>query len=490
VLIKFPALATVAVLAAACAPTVNLLNPTSPKFEGSYAGSIAATVGTGSRILVVSFNIKLADRIGPAIEVLRSDRLRDADIISLQEMDETGVDRIARALGLNYVYYPGSIHPVRHRYFGTAILTRWPVAETRKVILPHEGWGRRQRRNATAATIEVRGSCVRVYAVHLETQHRASQYEREDQVDAILADASTLSCPVVVAGDFNSKGIGKYFEQKGYAWPTKNVGKTISFFSWDHIFARGLGVPDSAAAGKVLDVQGASDHRPVWASLILTDEAGRRGRPSSMFWPEGRLFPALLLLAGPGPGEGHGAGTARVERSRRARHIPQNIAGLLRSDHGATLSATAHEIDSRRAGSDVARGCYSRCADGGGVSVGCGSIGGYMAAGLGRILGRPHSRGLMLGELVSFARHRVFMDPLDRPVGGRVVSYGRGIGLNTHRHLARGINLRPDRSIALRQRHAGVARHRSIIGVGGVRPNLVGDGRVGHGVLRGHRVAH
>jgi endonuclease/exonuclease/phosphatase (EEP) superfamily protein YafD len=107
-----------------------------------------------------------------------------------------------------------------------------------------------------------------VYAVHLETQIRATQRDRESQVDAILADAAESKCPVVVAGDFNSKDIGSYFERKGFTWPTRNVGRTITWFSWDHIFARGLGSPDSARAGKVREVHGASDHRPVWASLL------------------------------------------------------------------------------------------------------------------------------------------------------------------------------------------------------------------------------
>lgn len=256
---------------ASCAPTVNLLNPTSPRFEGRYAHTAAAPPATiqSSRVKVVSFNIKLADRIGPAIEVLRSAALQDADVVSLQEMDETGVEQIARALHLNYIYYPGAIHPTRHRYFGPAILTRWPIVETRKLILPHEGWGRRQRRNVTAATVMVRGSCLRVYAVHLETQFKATPRQREDQVDVVLADAATSLCPVVVAGDFNSKGIGRYLEHKGFSWPTEHVGRTITVFSWDHIFARGLSLPDSAVAGTVKEVHGASDHRPVWASLLL-----------------------------------------------------------------------------------------------------------------------------------------------------------------------------------------------------------------------------
>jgi endonuclease/exonuclease/phosphatase family metal-dependent hydrolase len=256
---------------ASCAPTVNLLNPASPRFEGGYAPSVAAPPAAthSGRIKVVSFNIKLADRIGPAIKVLRNVALQDADIVALQEMDETGVEQIARALHLNYIYYPGAIHPTRHRYFGPAILTRWPITETRKLILPHEGWGRRQRRNVTAATVMVRGSCLRVYAVHLETQLKATPRQREDQVDVVLADAASSLCPVVVAGDFNSKGIGRYLEHKGFSWPTEHVGRTITVFSWDHIFARGLSLPDSAGAGTVKEVHGASDHRPVWASLIL-----------------------------------------------------------------------------------------------------------------------------------------------------------------------------------------------------------------------------
>jgi endonuclease/exonuclease/phosphatase family metal-dependent hydrolase len=263
-------------LLAGCTPTVNLLNPLSPRFEGSYAPAAATAERTPLR--VVSFNIKLADEIDRAIEVLRSGELVNADVISLQEMDEVGTERIARALGLNYVYYPGSIHPTRQRYFGPAILTRWPIVQTSKVILPYEAPGRHQRRNATAATIDVNGACLRVYAVHLETQIRATPRDRESQVDAILADAAGTTCPVIVAGDFNSKGIGSYLERKGYTWSTRDVGRTISWFSWDHIFARGLGVPDSARAGKVKEVHGASDHRPVWASLLLDRASGLASR--------------------------------------------------------------------------------------------------------------------------------------------------------------------------------------------------------------------
>jgi endonuclease/exonuclease/phosphatase family metal-dependent hydrolase len=294
-----------------CAHTINLLHPLSPRFEGSYAGP-ATELASGDRLRVVSFNIKLADRIDRAIEVLRLEDLARADVISLQEMDETGTERIARALGLNYVYYPGSIHPTRQRYFGPAILTRWPIVESGKIILPYEAPIRRQRRTATAATIDVNGSCLRVYSVHLETQMRATERDREGQVDAILADAAKSRCPVVVAGDFNSKAIGRYFERKGYVWPTRSVGRTISLFSWDHIFARGLAAADSGPAGKLGDVRGASDHRPVWADLVSPALAGFSGPAAAP-----PRAPARRASPASAPGPPPATATRAARRPRR-----------------------------------------------------------------------------------------------------------------------------------------------------------------------------
>ena len=256
-----------AVAVTGCAPTVNLLNPDSPRFEGSFAPPVPAA-DSSDTLKLVTWNVKLADNIGAAIEVLRGSVLGQADILTLEEMDETGADRIARSLHLNYVYYPGSIHPTRHRYFGPAIFTRWPIEKSWKLLLPYEGGVRHQRRTATAALLRVGRTDIRVYAVHLETPYKSTRRRLQDQVDAILADASIATEPVVIAGDFNSQAIGSYLEQRGFAWLTKHVGRTISFFSWDHIFVRGL--PRSpAAVGKVTQVHGASDHRPVWAKLRL-----------------------------------------------------------------------------------------------------------------------------------------------------------------------------------------------------------------------------
>ncbi len=71
-MVKELLLVTAALPVGSCTRTVNLLNPTSPKFEGAFAPQPAAAADSVATLRVVTFNIKLADRIDAAIEVLGS----------------------------------------------------------------------------------------------------------------------------------------------------------------------------------------------------------------------------------------------------------------------------------------------------------------------------------------------------------------------------------------------------------------------------------
>ena len=269
-----PKLGTLALLAVVgCAQASNLMDRAGPRFAADYTTAAPDSAATGP-IRVVSFNIRYAQEIARATALLRRAPLAGADLIALQEMDETGVDRIARSLGLDYVYYPATIHPTTGRYFGPAILSRWPIERSWKVILPHPSRTRGQRRTATAAVLRVRGVPVLAYAVHLETPVQITPGERVDQARTILEDAAPFAGPVVIAGDFNGEEIGVTMREAGYRWLTDRVGPTVSFFSWDHIFVRGL-LParPGPAAGVVRQVHGASDHRPIWAALAWTPHA-------------------------------------------------------------------------------------------------------------------------------------------------------------------------------------------------------------------------
>jgi endonuclease/exonuclease/phosphatase family metal-dependent hydrolase len=213
--------------------------------------------------------------------VLRSDSVQDADVVALQEMSESGVDRIARALHLNYAYYPAVIHHRTGGYYGPAVLSRWPIERSWKVMLPHGSWDRGQRRTATAAVVRANGVRVLVYAVHLETVVKLSPAKRAEQARAVTEDARNFSGAVVIAGDLNDYAMAARIHDEGYTWPTEWVGPTHTIFSMDHILTRGLVMADPSGVGVVREVRGASDHHPVWAVLVPTPSTPLAGSPGS-----------------------------------------------------------------------------------------------------------------------------------------------------------------------------------------------------------------
>ena len=115
--------------------------------------SCVARVATHSRL---SRSTSSSPRnIDGAIALLsRTPELRDADVVLLQEMDSSGTERIANALGMWHVYYPAIYHRRTRRDFGNAVLSRFPIVEDRKIILPHASRYARTHRIATAATIQ------------------------------------------------------------------------------------------------------------------------------------------------------------------------------------------------------------------------------------------------------------------------------------------------------------------------------------------------
>jgi len=248
------------VFLAGCANVTNFTDPKGPGLYVNYAPPLAETPES---LRVVTFNIKFAKEIDKAIEVLRdTPELQNADFIALQEMDDQGTDRIAKALHMNAVYYAASLHPVSQKPFGPAILSKWPIEEKWKLILPHQTHIRSQKRVATCAIVRVGSTKVRVYSLHLEAPFRVRERKRREQAEAVLEDATNWTGPVVIAGDLNDSLLNDLFEKAGYVRGTKGLGPTVGPLEFDHVFAKDVG--PMLRAGKS-DAKGASDHRPVWA---------------------------------------------------------------------------------------------------------------------------------------------------------------------------------------------------------------------------------
>lgn len=224
---------------------------------------------TTGHLRIATYNVELVKKPDAVLELLgRDQQLGGADILALQEADEEIVDRAARRLGGHYVYYPSMLHPLTGRNFGPAILSRWPIVDDGKVLLPGRGWTRGSRRIAVRATVLVRGLPLRVYSVHLSTMWEMLPRGQDAQAQAVADDAAASPHPVVIAGDLNRMGAGRVFARAGYHWLTRDVGPTHHVWSFDHVFLRGF-EPRGVEAASVHAALATSDHRAVWTTLEL-----------------------------------------------------------------------------------------------------------------------------------------------------------------------------------------------------------------------------
>jgi endonuclease/exonuclease/phosphatase family metal-dependent hydrolase len=257
----------------ACRTAVPYPAPHGPVYAGEFTLEGARRPGpddAAPRLRIVTFNIEYALRVDRALAALRDhERLRDSDLLALQEMDLPGTMAIARGLGLHYAYCPASLHPKHGRDVGNAIVSRWPLSDATKIPLPHRSRLLKQARVALRATVSVPGRPLRVYSVHLGSPFGASPGQRRDQIDVVLRDAETSPHPVVIAGDFNSSGLGERLVARGYAWLTRDAGPSTRGLSFDHVFTRGLR-PTRVRSGVASEVKDASDHRPVWVDVVAS----------------------------------------------------------------------------------------------------------------------------------------------------------------------------------------------------------------------------
>lgn len=239
---------------------------------------------------VVTFNVHMepGHKIARA---LRSDpALRAADVILLQEVERderrptmcSGACELGKELGYHVVYAPG--HGVKEGSHGVAILSRAPITSAEVIELPyfdvHINSG---RRIALAATLEVDGTPITVYAVHLD--NRLDVRDRRTQMIPVLIHAARQDTPIIMAGDFNTSHFtwlfhlipiptttqDNYLEDlmrgHGFDTPVTDSGPTHVALAMrlDAIYTRGFETTKFA----VSDAQRVSDHLALWAQMHL-----------------------------------------------------------------------------------------------------------------------------------------------------------------------------------------------------------------------------
>ena len=249
---------------------------------------------------VMTYNIHHGEGADGLLDLQRvADIIRGAgaDVVALQEVDRHWSGRsacmdqaewLAKELDMHYVYAanldrdPSECSPSRSQY-GTAILSRYPILESRNTLLPRPEGG--EQRGLLEVLINVRGVHVRVYNTHL--QHD-SQVERTAQVEAIVEHMGDIDSPTILMGDLNASpddpeltplyavlrdGWVESGDGPGYTYSSDDPYTRIDYiFISQDIQVRDINVimNDQTAA--------ASDHLPVLANLLLPGTAVGGGR--------------------------------------------------------------------------------------------------------------------------------------------------------------------------------------------------------------------
>ncbi len=248
---------------------------------------------TPAEIKIVSYNIRWrsGDELRKISKALKGDMvIGGAAIIGLQEVDRnkkrTGYANTARALAEDLgMYYAWAAPPAaksdKEEETGVAILSRYPLTNIERLVLPHEGPGGR-RRAALGATVKIGEANIRVYSVHAET--RIPVAGKLDQMRAVLQDLAHYpkTMPAIVLGDFNTWEVNavdettKLFNDAGFTTPFDNEP---TFFTkvlisielkLDWIWLRGLEARNHGIDRKIE----VSDHWPLWTVVRFQSDRG------------------------------------------------------------------------------------------------------------------------------------------------------------------------------------------------------------------------
>ncbi len=197
------------------------------------------------------------------------------DLVALQEVDKGvertgGVDqaqRLGELTGMHAVF--GDFMEYQGGHYGMAILSRFPIAESKNHRLPAGA----EPRSALAARVQMAdaGREVVFVGIHLYRTLEERLCQAKRVVDA-MADEAT---PVILAGDFNSTPDSEVMSLVRGGWTLPDKGEDRLTFSSDDprreidfIGYRPAGVFE-VVEQRVIDEPVASDHRPVLLVLRM-----------------------------------------------------------------------------------------------------------------------------------------------------------------------------------------------------------------------------
>jgi len=249
---------------------VNYTDPEGHLLQGYHADSSKPFDGS---LRVVSWNLHFGEKLDDVVATLENaSELQDTDLLLLQEINAEGVERIAGRLRYNYIYHPTVFSRKRQSEYGIAILSKWPLYDPEKIMLPNwlPGWV--ENRFAVKAVTKINGKDVTVYNTHFDLMWM------EPQGEFLAKEVARRKTFSILGGDFNTwrPGSVSFLEDKlkdaGLERLTEGIGYTFESnslkFTLDHIFSL-EGLDYTAGVYRQTD---ASDHYPGWVDINLQEE--------------------------------------------------------------------------------------------------------------------------------------------------------------------------------------------------------------------------
>jgi endonuclease/exonuclease/phosphatase family metal-dependent hydrolase len=191
-------------------------------------------------------------------------------------MDPRGVEKIAKSLKYNYVYYPATYYTPRKTDFGNAVLAKWPIMKHSKLILPHNDLLYSKSRAAVTGVIEINGNEILACSAH--TEFILTPWRKKEQAVALAENIDIGYDNIIIGGDFNTflpytKNVfDKVFNDSGFVRASGDLGVTAResylnrfTFELDRIYSKGFDVADRG----IIQSATASDHKPVWVGFRL-----------------------------------------------------------------------------------------------------------------------------------------------------------------------------------------------------------------------------
>ena len=236
------------------------------------------------RVRVVTYNVHKCRGMDGRTSTKRiADVLRevDAEIVALQEVLDHQAEAISADLGLPFVLGENRKH---HGYgYGNVVLSRRPIRAMRNYDLSVRG---REERGCLRADVEIGGSVVHVFNVHLGTALMERRHQGRKLIAPELLSDVALEAPRIVLGDFNEWTTGlatrllrshmESADTRAHLRRSRTYPGVLPFLHLDHIYYDPVLRLDKLTLCRTRKALVASDHLPLIGEFEMTIDALRR----------------------------------------------------------------------------------------------------------------------------------------------------------------------------------------------------------------------